>query len=447
MAGFTTKRSCQRAALVLASSLLALTACDPTPQENPRVVRSLLEQRRDDVVIQQWDVSCGAAALATLVTYDLGVPLSEREAAIGMLHFTTVARVRAQLGFSLLDLKRFAESRGFSADGYGNMTLHDLAEAGPAIVPVVLRGFNHFVVFRGIQGDRVLLADPAWGNRTMQIPYFLKIWQTRVAFAVSRKGTKPAHRLEANASDFPASSTVFETPARKTMIAKLMDQPPSKAQTMVASAEPPNPLAQSAAGPAGGKVLGSMADLDQPTTEQRVQKKTGREKPADGRSKDAKIAPVATTASFARKKPTVESASIVAHPGHEENAIDAVLSKPDAPSFERAPDSQSRPGTDARHHPSGNSAASLAALVSQADVLLAHGEIATARLFYVRAAEEGSAHAATALGKTYDPLELQRMGVVGVKPYPGVASLWYRKAIMLGDSSAAQLLQALFPTG
>ena len=101
--------------------------------------------------------------------------MTEREVAAGMLHFTTVNRVRAQLGFSLLDLKRFAESRGFTADGYGNMTLRDLVETGPAIVPGPAR-FNHFVVFRGIQGDRVLLADPAWGNRTMQIPYFMNIW-------------------------------------------------------------------------------------------------------------------------------------------------------------------------------------------------------------------------------------------------------------------------------
>ena len=29
-------------------------------------VRSLLEMRRDNVVIQEWDLSCGAAALTTL---------------------------------------------------------------------------------------------------------------------------------------------------------------------------------------------------------------------------------------------------------------------------------------------------------------------------------------------------------------------------------------------
>ena len=34
----------------------------------------------------------------------------------------------------------------------------------PTIVPVHLMGYSHLVVFRGIESDRVLLADPAFGN-------------------------------------------------------------------------------------------------------------------------------------------------------------------------------------------------------------------------------------------------------------------------------------------
>ncbi len=224
----------------------------------------MLEKREDSVIIQKWDISCGAAALATLLTYDQGDPVTEREVAAGMLHYTSVARVRAQLGFSLLDLKRYAEGRGFTADGYGNMTLRDLTETGPAIVPITLRGLNHFVVFRGIQGDRVLLADPGWGNRTMQVPNFLEVWNTRVAFAVSRKGEKPVHRLMATATNFWASSTAFETPAKKIVVAKLMDQPPAKSQTMVASSDTAGPLAQTAAGPGSVPTQGALPESSQP---------------------------------------------------------------------------------------------------------------------------------------------------------------------------------------
>jgi predicted double-glycine peptidase len=39
-------------------------------------VRSLMQLRNDRVVRQQWDLSCGAAVVATLLTYQLGAPVS-----------------------------------------------------------------------------------------------------------------------------------------------------------------------------------------------------------------------------------------------------------------------------------------------------------------------------------------------------------------------------------
>jgi predicted double-glycine peptidase len=66
------------------------------------------------------------------------------------------------------------------------------------MVPVNAFGYNHFVVFRGIHGTRVLLADPAWGNRTMTIEKFQHMWLDygkpigRVGFVVHR--TEPDRR-------------------------------------------------------------------------------------------------------------------------------------------------------------------------------------------------------------------------------------------------------------
>ena len=44
------------------------------------------------------------------------------------------------------------------------------------MVAVNLHGYNHFVIFRGMVGDRVLIADPAWGNRTLLKKVFLNAW-------------------------------------------------------------------------------------------------------------------------------------------------------------------------------------------------------------------------------------------------------------------------------
>ena len=75
-------------------------------------------------------------------------------------------------------------------------------------MPVRLRGYDHFVVFRGMRGDRVLLADPAWGNRTMRVGRFEAAWLDspefgRVAFVVERRdGAEPPNRLAPRPGEF-----------------------------------------------------------------------------------------------------------------------------------------------------------------------------------------------------------------------------------------------------
>lgn len=187
-------RRTSRAFFVLFLILLHAVAGTASAQGR-EPVRSLLEIRQANVVIQQWDVSCGAAALATLLTYHQGDPVSEREVAQAMLGKTDPLRVKVRRGFSLLDLKRYAQARGFQAEGYSGMSLADLEKLGPAIVQVILDRYPHFVVFRGRSGDRVLIADPAFGNRSVEVEVFEKAWQ-KVAFAVDRPGgEKPPSRL------------------------------------------------------------------------------------------------------------------------------------------------------------------------------------------------------------------------------------------------------------
>lgn len=175
-------------------------------------MRSLLEMRRDGVVVQDWDLSCGAAALATLLTYQHGDPVPEKTIAEAMIrrdvYLADPDRLRRRQGFSLLDLKRFVERRGYRGSGFGRLDLDGLIDLAPAILPVRLNGYDHFVVFRGLMGDRVLLADPAFGNRTMRVERFMAAWaQTarfgRVAFTVERRdGVRPLGVLAPKAEAF-----------------------------------------------------------------------------------------------------------------------------------------------------------------------------------------------------------------------------------------------------
>jgi predicted double-glycine peptidase len=172
---------------------------------NPRarVVRSLLELRQDNVVIQQWDISCGAAALATILNYRYGDNLSEKTIVEAMLRRTDPLRVKFRGGFSLLDLKRFAESQGYTADGYSDVSIENLVEFGPSIVPLSVNGYDHFVVFRGLVGNQVLIADPAFGKRILKLERFREDWLGNLAFVVGRPdGAISVNRLAPQPSDF-----------------------------------------------------------------------------------------------------------------------------------------------------------------------------------------------------------------------------------------------------
>ena len=85
-------------------------------------------------------------------------------------------------------------------------------------------------------------------------------------------------------------------------------------------------------------------------------------------------------------------------------------------------------------------------MVRRGDALLDQGDVSAARLLYDRAAIAGSGRAATAMGKTFDPAFLTRIGAVGLSADPAAAGTWYRRGIELGDDEARIRLQALSST-
>jgi uncharacterized protein len=150
-------------------------------------VRSLLEIRQDRVVVQQWDNSCGAAVVATVLTYTLDDPISEKQVVQAMLRRTDPLRVKVRGGFSLLDMKRFAESRGYLAEGYRGLSMEELLAMRSPIVPLEEYGYAHFVVVRASRGGQIEIADPAFGNRTMSLERFSEAWRDGIAFVINRK--------------------------------------------------------------------------------------------------------------------------------------------------------------------------------------------------------------------------------------------------------------------
>ncbi len=84
-------------------------------------------------------------------------------------------------------------------------------------------------------------------------------------------------------------------------------------------------------------------------------------------------------------------------------------------------------------------------LVKKGHEQLAQGGIVQARLLYERAADAGLVLGAMAMAATYDPAELDRLGLLGLKPDREAARRWYERARQLGGADAEQQLRRLGP--
>ena len=149
---------------------------------SPRInVVSMAERKFTTVVKQQYDFSCGSAALATLLTHHYGRDTSETDAFRAMWEVGDKDSIR-ELGFSLLEMKRYLESTGLKADGFV-LTLERIEEIGvPGIALVDVRGYKHFVVIKGITDEVVLIGDPSAGVISLPRNVFEQRWDGTVLF-------------------------------------------------------------------------------------------------------------------------------------------------------------------------------------------------------------------------------------------------------------------------
>lgn len=150
-------------------------------------VKSLREIRDQNVVRQTSDYSCGAAGLSTILNYDLHDPVPENEIMQGIFKFVDIQKVKQRNGFSLLDLKKYSQARGYKVTGY-QMDIDFLREMEhPVLVPIKFKQYRHFVIVKGVVGDRVFVADPAMGNMIMKVDWFKRIWQDGIGLVIEPK--------------------------------------------------------------------------------------------------------------------------------------------------------------------------------------------------------------------------------------------------------------------
>ena len=146
-------------------------------------VSSMKELRFQATLRQQYDFSCGSAALATLLTHHYNFPVDEQTLFKEMFLHGDQQKIRRE-GFSLLDMQRYLATRGFQADGF-ELPLQKLFDAKlPAIVLINEKGYHHFVVIKGEADDRILLGDPSKGTRAVSREHFEQVWANKMLFVI-----------------------------------------------------------------------------------------------------------------------------------------------------------------------------------------------------------------------------------------------------------------------
>lgn len=158
--------------LLLSFSQLALASVIDFQYHRQNInIKSYKELRDADIVKQDLDYSCGAAAIATLLNNYFYQNITEEQ----LLAIINKDRVKA----SFLDMQNAINTLGFTSQGLAVSydTLKTLKS--PAIVHIKHRKTDHFSVLRGINEHFVWLADPSLGNQILSRAEFIKLWHTR----------------------------------------------------------------------------------------------------------------------------------------------------------------------------------------------------------------------------------------------------------------------------
>ncbi len=142
--------------------------------------KSYLDRKYEFTVRQRRDFTCGAAALATMLKIHYHMPVTE-----GMIFAMIAGRYtppqlkqKAEQGLSFEDLIFVADKLGFSAQA-ATVPLDQLAKLnGPVIIRITIRKNDHFVVLRKMVGNLAYIADPLFGDVTLDGAEFKKAYST-----------------------------------------------------------------------------------------------------------------------------------------------------------------------------------------------------------------------------------------------------------------------------
>lgn len=144
------------------------------------------------VVRQQYDYSCGSAALATLLRFHYGIAATEAEM-FKTMYEAGDKKLIQRAGFSLLDMKTYLDARGMTADGF-KLNWRELETLDrPSIAMIETGSYRHFVVIKGVRDGHVLIGDPSTGLAILSRQEFEQQWTGITFFVVANLKKSPLY--------------------------------------------------------------------------------------------------------------------------------------------------------------------------------------------------------------------------------------------------------------
>ena len=154
-----------------------LALCSNCSAEMKGAVFSWKELRDKEVVKQQFDYSCGAASIATVLKHRFYMSVDEKEVIENL-----ASNQEYDNGISFSDMKNVFENFRFTAKGYKVKWEELKSITMPMIVYTAKKGEGHFSVFKKIENEKIYLADPSLGNRLLTKKQFLAEFEGKDGF-------------------------------------------------------------------------------------------------------------------------------------------------------------------------------------------------------------------------------------------------------------------------
>jgi len=148
------------------------------PVEDSPGIQDWTMLKDERVVMQQYDYSCGASAMATMLRYYFNDAVSELDILndVDVLFTNDELQVIRERGLSFLELERLAQNRGYQSVSVELTPEAARSLQGPIIIYLKTPDYQHFAVLRQVINGTAYLADPSRGNVVLPFLQLLEHW-------------------------------------------------------------------------------------------------------------------------------------------------------------------------------------------------------------------------------------------------------------------------------